>query len=157
MHMVIVRLARSALAAPLRLAPFALQQAALERGLNRAFRGPVADGELEFLEGRTLVLEIPDFGWRWPITLKAGRIRVRYRDCPPDTLIRCGADGLIAIAGGLADPDTLFFQRRLCVEGDTELGLALKNFLDGLDPATLPLQFVVRAAATLRRRVAMGA
>jgi predicted lipid carrier protein YhbT len=27
----------------------------------------------------------------------------------------------------------LFFQRRLVIEGDTELGLALKNLLDSLD------------------------
>jgi predicted lipid carrier protein YhbT len=31
------------------------------------------------------------------------------------------------------DPDTLFFCRRLILEGDTELGLLFKNTLDGLD------------------------
>jgi predicted lipid carrier protein YhbT len=31
------------------------------------------------------------------------------------------------------DADTLFFDRRLSIEGDTELGLLLKNTLDALD------------------------
>jgi predicted lipid carrier protein YhbT len=36
------------------------------------------------------------------------------------------------------DPDTLFFQRRLTIEGDTELGLEVKNILDALDHENLP-------------------
>ena len=31
------------------------------------------------------------------------------------------------------DADAMFFKRRLKMEGDTELGLYIKNFLDGLD------------------------
>ncbi|MGC2048204.1 MAG: SCP2 sterol-binding domain-containing protein, partial [Gallionella sp.] len=31
------------------------------------------------------------------------------------------------------EPDTLFFSRRLCMEGDTELGLLVKNTLDTLE------------------------
>jgi predicted lipid carrier protein YhbT len=30
------------------------------------------------------------------------------------------------------DPDTLFFERRLLIEGDTETGLRLKNVLDAI-------------------------
>ena len=35
------------------------------------------------------------------------------------------------------DPDTLFFSRRLVSEGDTELGLSVKNLLDAVDPETV--------------------
>jgi len=31
------------------------------------------------------------------------------------------------------DPDTLFFNRKLVIEGDTELGLIVKNLLDSID------------------------
>ena len=31
------------------------------------------------------------------------------------------------------DPDTLFFKRKLQIEGDTELGLITKNLLDSVD------------------------
>ncbi len=40
----------------------------------------------------------------------------------------------IDIARGLDDPDRLFFDRVLMMEGDTELGLLLKNSLDALGP-----------------------
>lgn len=39
---------------------------------------------------------------------------------------------------GQTDPDTLFFQRKLQIEGDTELGLHLKkNWLDTTDRSAL--------------------
>jgi len=31
------------------------------------------------------------------------------------------------------DPDTLFFKRKLQIEGDTELGLITKNLLDSVE------------------------
>ena len=31
------------------------------------------------------------------------------------------------------DPDTLFFNRRLCIEGDTATGVHVKNLLDALE------------------------
>ena len=31
------------------------------------------------------------------------------------------------------DPDTLFFERRLSIDGDTETGLRLKNLLDAVE------------------------
>ncbi len=36
------------------------------------------------------------------------------------------------------DADSLFFQRRLRIEGDTAIGLHLKNFLDALGEPPLP-------------------
>ena len=38
-----------------------------------------------------------------------------------------------ALAAREADPDTLFFNRRLVVEGETELALWVKNTLDTID------------------------
>jgi predicted lipid carrier protein YhbT len=46
--------------------------------------------------------------------------RVRVRD-------------LARLALRLEDPDTLFFDRRLRIEGDTDLGLRVKNMLDAVD------------------------
>ncbi|MCP9761279.1 Sterol-binding domain protein, partial [Aquitalea sp. S1-19] len=37
------------------------------------------------------------------------------------------------------DPDTLFFNRKLVIEGDTELGLIVKNLLDSVDWSDTPL------------------
>lgn len=137
MEDIITRLAAQALAAPLRFAPSVLQQGVLEQALNAVLRCPVAWGDLDFLEGRSIALEVVDLGWHWPITLEQGRVRVLRRSSPGDAIIRGRAHAFALLAGGLADPDTLFFQRRLAVEGDAELGLALKNFLDSVDFADL--------------------
>ena len=45
---------------------------------------------------------------------------------------------LILVAGRKEDPDTLFFQRRLSIEGDTELGLEVKNLMDNIEFEQLP-------------------
>ena len=50
-----------------------------------------------------------------------------------DLLIQANVYDFLLLAARQEDPDTLVFQRRLIMQGDTELGLELKNFLDGLD------------------------
>ena len=49
--------------------------------------------------------------------------------------LEIGADlrDFIALAKREQDPDTLFFARRLSMEGDTELGLLVKNTLDAIE------------------------
>jgi predicted lipid carrier protein YhbT len=49
-----------------------------------------------------------------------------------DVTIRASLPDYIALALRREDPDTLFFTRRLVLEGDTELGLLVKNALDSL-------------------------
>lgn len=53
------------------------------------------------------------------------------------------ARDLARLALRLEDPDTLFFERRLLIEGDTDLGLRAKNMLDAVDldsaTAAMPL------------------
>lgn len=139
-----------ALARPLRLVPHPLQQGVLELALEDIFGSSIKAGELQFLDGRCLAVEIEDAGWRWPICLAGGRLRVLERCHPADVTLRGESPAFLAMAGRLEDPDTLFFRRRLVIEGDTEIGLRVKNFLDGLEDERLPrpLRF---ALAGLRR------
>ena len=51
----------------------------------------------------------------------------------PDLTITATAADFLALARREQDPDTLFFARRLVMEGDTELGLMVKNMLDALE------------------------
>jgi predicted lipid carrier protein YhbT len=48
------------------------------------------------------------------------------------TILACehASAAVVALIRGTADADTLFFQRRLKIAGDTELGLIVKNWLD---------------------------
>ena len=56
----------------------------------------------------------------------------------PEVTIRACALDFYRLARRLEDPDTLFFSRRLTIEGDTELGLLVKNALDAIDWTRLP-------------------
>ncbi len=53
--------------------------------------------------------------------------------------MRGSATDLLLLASRLEDADTLFFQRRLELTGDTELGLTARNMLERLPWASIPL------------------
>ena len=48
-------------------------------------------------------------------------------------MIAASAHDFLLLAQRKEDPDTLFFSRRLVMEGDTELGLLVKNTIDAID------------------------
>lgn len=50
-----------------------------------------------------------------------------------DLTISATAYDFFQLARRLEDPDALFFSRRLIMEGDTELGLLVKNALDAIE------------------------
>lgn len=55
-----------------------------------------------------------------------------------DVSFSADASDLLMIAARKQDPDTLFFQRRLVIEGDTELGLHVKNLMDAIELEQMP-------------------
>ena len=73
----------------------------------------------------------------------------------PDLAISATARDFLLLLSRREDPDTLFFSRRLVSEGNTELGLIVKNLLDAIDPDTvlrgLPVP-LARATQRLMRR-----
>ncbi|MCL2645363.1 MAG: SCP2 sterol-binding domain-containing protein, partial [Betaproteobacteria bacterium] len=77
------------------------------------------------LTGRHLCLRVLDAGLRLDFTLGANG---RFRPCrtnantPPEMTISASLRDFIALALGEEDADTLFFARRLLMEGDTSLG-----------------------------------
>jgi predicted lipid carrier protein YhbT len=50
------------------------------------------------------------------------------------------------MASGDEDADTLFFERALVMEGDTDFGLLVKNTLDAMGPLLPPLLRPARRA-----------
>lgn len=116
-----------------RLVPPSLQRMGLESVLARVLGSRAGAGELDFLQGRVLCIEITDLGWRWPLTLAGGTIACLPGTARPDVTIRGHAQAFLTLMLRRADPDTVFFQRELAIEGDTELGLAAKNFLDSVE------------------------
>jgi predicted lipid carrier protein YhbT len=86
---------------------------------------------LEPLRGRVLRLELAGLRFGPQFTL-AGSCLVPVPFGAPDVVVRAGARDYLALALRREDPDSLFFARRLVIEGDTALGLAVKNALDSL-------------------------
>ncbi len=92
--------------------------------LSWQFRRALAE-ELEFLEGRWLSIHVRDIGLLWYTSVVDGRLVVSQQ-ADADVSFSADASDLLMIAARKQDPDTLFFQRRLVIEGDTELGLYVK-------------------------------
>ena len=82
-------------------------------------------------------LEVSDLGLAWCLSCQGTQLRVAQREAV-DVCIRGTWHDFLLLASRQEDPDTLFFRRRLVIEGDTDLGLGVKNLLDGLDPDQLP-------------------
>ncbi len=133
----LVRLGPSLMRTPVKLAPFALKRQVLEQVLAWQFRQALEEGELEFLDGRWLCIEVRDIGLRWFTSVENDRLVVK-EDAPADVSFSADASDLLMIAARKQDPDTLFFQRRLIIEGDTELGLYVKNLMDAIELEAMP-------------------
>lgn len=111
--------------------PVPFKQVVAEAPLNRLFAAAIADGEFDDFEGRRIRLEIN--GGQPGITIGFWADRLRVIDGPGEATIRGSLAAFKTLAEREQDPDQLFFQRQLVMEGDTELGLGLKNLLDSLE------------------------
>ncbi len=137
----------------LRACPPALQRRLLEQAITRGLATSLDAGALEFLQGRKLGIEVTDLGLRWVVSFERGRLIVV--DQPAEASVRGTATDLLLLAGRLEDADTLFFQRRLVLTGDTELGLTARNVLDHLPWEQVPLG--LRIALNRGARLAQSA
>jgi len=121
------------LALPLALIPIRLNSTILVRILNRLFAPELDDGELDFLTGKQMLITIADARLSYRITLKNGSLAAIGDARPDDLSIEGNVYDFLLLATRREDTDTLFFNRRLKLGGNTELGLYVKNFLDGLE------------------------
>ena len=127
---------------PLALVPAPVERAAAEAAVNRALASQLADGDVEFLEGRSLRIRILDLGCDWLVTKRGPRLAFRAGRDGAEATFAGDARSLLLLAARREDPDTLFFQRRLVIEGDTELGLQVKNLIDSIDFDELPAPLI---------------
>ncbi|MDP6166151.1 MAG: SCP2 sterol-binding domain-containing protein [Gammaproteobacteria bacterium] len=124
-------------------APPQVQSKLVLRLMSEVLREPLADGDLDCLEGNWLQVEVEDISCSWYFTMQQTRLMMQAQ--PPLlaahsrlTTIAGKSIDLMRMLGRQQDPDTLFFQRRLRLSGDTELGLEIRNVLDGVDMDELP-------------------
>lgn len=101
--------------------------------LNLAVEYCLARSSLDAMKGRTLRLRVIDAGL--DLALAYDGRRFSPSSAPADLTLTARACDFLALATREEDADTLFFQRRLLMTGDTELGVLVKNTLDA---AVLP-------------------
>jgi predicted lipid carrier protein YhbT len=123
---------------PARFVPHSLKKPVVEFGLGQFFKESIQQDDLQALEGRRVLLEIRDLKLQFLIGVVNGVPRLIQSVREPDVSIRGNLEEFILLASNREDPDTQFFQRRITIEGDTDLGLEVKNLIYSLDPDRLP-------------------
>ena len=117
----------------LRIIPKFIHNKALVTTLNRIFRKDLEEGELDFLQDKIVHITIKDAGIDYQFTLNENRLIPGDKNQTPDLFLKGTIHDYLLLASRSEDTDALFFSRRLHMQGDTELGLHVKNFLDGMD------------------------
>ncbi|SDC73930.1 Predicted lipid carrier protein YhbT, contains SCP2 domain [Cupriavidus sp. YR651] len=83
------------------------------------------------LDGHAFLLTVEDLGLDIRFRCAGGRfLGGPFDGQAPALTLRARAADYLQLLGGEADTDTLFFQRRLSISGDTALGLEVKYWLD---------------------------
>ncbi|MCU7877748.1 MAG: SCP2 sterol-binding domain-containing protein [Candidatus Thiodiazotropha sp. (ex. Lucinoma kazani)] len=126
------------LSLPLKLLPKKAHGMILSAILNQVLRNERREGELDFLEDRVVQIKVSDAGLSYSLTLKQDAIAEAGDKAVELTITGTVYDYLLLISGR-EDPDTLFFQRHLVMDGDTGLGVHLKNMLAAIEMEQLPL------------------
>ena len=118
---------------PLRILPSFIHNKALVTTLNKIFKQELEQGELDFLQGKIMHISIEDINIEYRFTLSENRLIAADKNSAADLVLQGTVYNYLLLASRREDTDTLFFSRRLRMQGDTELGLYVKNFLDGMD------------------------
>lgn len=95
------------------------------------------------LFGKLLCIQVMDLGLDLRFFAGPRGFRATWRRGMPVLTISATAHDFFRLALRQEDPDTLFFNRRLTIEGDTELGVLVKNTLDSLEPQRLDFASVL--------------
>ena len=121
-------------------------------GLNLALSRMLAPDVTHLLLGKKLRLRVTDAQWVFDFEWVNGRFSASQNKGAADLTISASAYDFILLARRQQDPDTLFFSRRLSMEGDTELGLLVKNTLDAIELPVLNLEKFKPAQVLARLR-----
>ncbi len=107
--------------------------------LNRLLLPQLPADVLALLAHRTLRIEVRDARLTFDFSCANNRFVALSAARASDLIISASAHDFLRLAQREEDPDTLFFSRRLSMQGDTELGLIVKNTLDALEKPVFDL------------------
>lgn len=119
----------------LRSLPDSVHSELLSRLFNHLLRGQYMAEQLHDLDGKRLAIRIKDTRTELLFRIQGNQLKRQPKSSAQawDVRISGKLGDFWQLASRCEDPDTLFFNRSLAIEGETEAGLYLKNLLDGLD------------------------
>ncbi len=112
----------------------------LVTALNLGLASQLQPDVKQLLAGRKLRIHVRDARLTFDFTWNGESFSACGPGAAADLTISAGSYDFFQLAQRREDPDTLFFSRRLSMEGDTELGLVVKNALDALEFPVLEIQ-----------------
>ena len=133
----------------LAIVPDKLKMSLISQILNLVLSEQIDSGELLFLSDKSVGICVDDIDLQFQVTLDT-KLQVLPMT-KPNVIFSANVPELLLVAAAKEDPDTLFFQRKLRIEGDTELGLEVKNMLLSveLDALPKPLKVTVEKLASM--------
>lgn len=121
------------LPSPFAFIPDALSNRVIIGLFNQIFEEAIVNGDLDFLNNNWVLIQISDLRLSFVLSLQNKTLIYKHGLKNPDLVISAKSCDFLAMVSREKDPDTLFFQRKIKMQGSTELGLYVKNFLDAFD------------------------
>jgi predicted lipid carrier protein YhbT len=107
---------------------------ALAQVMNRALLPRLPADARAALSGRPVQVAVTDLGLTLRLQLGPRGFGLADARAVPVLRIAAASTAYWRLLRGQDDADRLFFERALVMEGDTEMGLVLKNTLDAIGP-----------------------
>jgi predicted lipid carrier protein YhbT len=107
---------------------------ALSAVLNRLLLPRLPADARQALSGRPVEVNVTDLGLVLRLQLAGQGFGLAPAGAAPALRIAASGPAYWRLLRGEDDADRLFFERALVMEGDTEMGLVLKNTLDAIGP-----------------------
>ena len=142
---------------PVSLLPQKFHTTAIVKTLNALLQMPLQEGDLDFLEDQSVSVEVTDLKLRFALSFKKEKLVRRTWQENDNLNLKGNLYDFLLLASRTEDSDTLFFQRRLKMTGSTNLGLEVKNLLDGLEMESVrfhkPIEFGLRRGLSIYERI----
>lgn len=106
--------------------------------LNQLLRKQILLADMSLLAGRYFRIVVTDLGLNLCFSATEKHFVMADAAAMVDLCLSANTADFMKMLLRQEDPDTLFFNRKLKIEGDTELGLVVKNSLDSIDWSTIP-------------------
>lgn len=128
--------------------PFSIKKWVVLHSLRKLIDDLIENNVIDFMDGKIAKVCIRDIDISWYFTKyrdTSELVMIEKVNTQPDVVFSGTLDAMVLMASKKKDPDTLFFNRELCITGDTELGLEIKNLIDQFELEALPktIQYVL--------------